>query len=347
MAGRGSVYIVRTGTANVASVCAAIERLGARAVVTEDPELVGGCDRLVLPGVGTLAAAMERLDELALVEPLRRRIRAGQPTLAVCLGMQMLCGGSAESPGVEGLGILEAEATGFPRAVRVPQLGWNDVAAADVAPTLARLRRVRAGTPLRCLDRRAEALMVAAVDAAAAVGTTLGGVAEVVAFGVPAGLGTYVQPDRRLDARLAGALAGIPSVKAAEIGDGAAVAARDGRSAHDELFPDGRGGARRETNRAGGLEGGVTNGEPVRVRAHVKPISTQREGLRSVELRTGKPRRASWVRSDTCVVAAAGVVAEAVVAWELACELTAVLGDVPLPDLKSRLRELRNRQERT
>ncbi|MBK9304727.1 MAG: chorismate synthase [bacterium] len=247
-------------------------------------------------------------------------------------------------------------AAGACAKVLLKQLGievWShtarvgDVAAADVAPTLARLRRVRAGTPLRCLDRRAEALMVAAVDAAAAAGTTLGGVAEVVAFGVPAGLGTYVQPDRRLDARLAGALAGIPSVKAAEIGDGAAVAARDGRSAHDELLPDGRGGARRETNRAGGLEGGVTNGEPVRVRAYVKPISTQREGLRSVDLRTGRARRATWVRSDTCVVAAAGVVAEAVVAWELARELVAVLGDVPLPELKSRLRALRDRQERT
>lgn len=203
-------------------------------------------------------------------------------------------------------------------------------------PTLHRLRRLRTGTPLRCLDREAERGMVARIDAARAEGVTLGGVTEVIAFGVPAGLGTYAQPDRRLDAALAAALTSIPSVKAAEIGDGVAVSARDGQSAHDELFPDGRGGARRETNRAGGLEGGVTNGEPVRVRAYVKPISTQRKGLRSVDLRTGKAKRGSWVRSDTCVVPAAGVVAESAVAWELATELVRFLGECPLDELLKR-----------
>lgn len=215
------------------------------------------------------------------------------------------------------------------------------IEAAGPEATVARLRRIRCGTRLRCLDRKAEQAMVARIDDAKAEGVTLGGVTEVLAFGVPVGLGTYAQPDRRLDARLAGALVSIPSVKAAEIGDGVAVAGRDGQSAHDELFPDGPGpggkirGVRRETNRAGGLEGGVTNGEPLRVRAYVKPISTQRKGLRSVDLKTGKARRGSWVRSDICVVPAAGVVAEAVVAWELADELIRTLGERPLDDLKA------------
>ncbi len=210
------------------------------------------------------------------------------------------------------------------------------IEAAGPEATLARLRRIRRGTPLRCLDRKAEKAMIERIDAAKDEGVTLGGVTEVTAFGVPAGLGTYAQPDRRLDTRLAAALVSIPSVKAAELGDGVVVAGRDGQSAHDELFPDGAGGVRRETNRAGGLEGGVTNGELVRARAHVKPISTQRKGLRSVDLKTGKPRKGSWVRSDVCVVPAAGVVAEAVVAWELADELIRSLGEAPLDELKTR-----------
>ena len=213
------------------------------------------------------------------------------------------------------------------------------VHAAGPAPTLRRLRRIRSGTPLRCLDPAAAAAMQAAIDAAHAAGVTLGGVTEVVAFGVPAGLGTYAHPDRRLDARLAAAVTAIPSVKAVAIGDGVTVADRDGQHAHDELLPGPDGGVVRETNRAGGLEGGVTNGMPLRVRAYVKPISSQRRGLRSVDWKTGRPRRASYVRSDTCVVPAAGVVAEAAVAWELAAELVTLLGEVPLPELERRFRE--------
>jgi len=215
-------------------------------------------------------------------------------------------------------------------------IALGGIVAEGPEPTVGRLRRVRKGTPLRCLDRTAETAMIARIDEAKAEGVTLGGVTEVIAFGVPAGLGSYAQPDRRLDALLTGALVSIPSVKAAEIGDGVSVAGRDGQSAHDELFPDGQGGVRRETNRAGGLEGGVTNGEVIRARAYVKPISTQRKGLRSVDIKTGKPKRGSWVRSDICVVPAAGVIAEAVVAWELADELIRTLGECPLDELKTR-----------
>lgn len=214
--------------------------------------------------------------------------------------------------------------------------------------TAARLRRIRAGTAVRCLDRSAAARMVAAIDAAAAAGTTLGGVFEVVAFGLPIGLGAYVHPDRRLDALLAAEVMAIPSVKGVEVGDGVAGAARTGHEAHDALQPD-RAGARgvgRTTNRAGGLEGGVTNGEPLRVRGYAKPISTVRDGLPSVDLATGKGARAPWVRSDTCVVPAAGVVGEAVVAWRLACALVEALGGDRLDVMRARGRELRRAQAR-
>jgi len=207
-------------------------------------------------------------------------------------------------------------------------------------PTVGRLRRISTGTPLRCLDRKAEQAMIEEIDAAHQQGVTLGGVTEIIAFGLPVGLGTYAQTDRRLDARLAEAIMGIPSVKAVEIGDGVAVSAEDGQTAHDALLPAGRGRVRRETNRAGGLEGGVTNGEPLRARAYVKPISSQRRGVPSVDLRTGKPHDASYVRSDTCVVPAAGVVAESAVAWELACELVRALGEAPLKELKRRFKDL-------
>ena len=214
------------------------------------------------------------------------------------------------------------------------------VEATPQEPTVARLKRIRKNRPLRCLDAAAEKHMVAAVDQAMADGVTLGGVFEVAAFGVPAGLGTYAHLDRRLDARLACEVMGIPAVKAVEIGDGVAVAGEDGRTAHDEIHPAGRDRVRRDTNRAGGLEGGVTNGEPVIVRGFVKPISSQRRRLQSVDLRTGKAARAAWVRSDTCVVPAAGIVAEAAVAWCLAEALTSFLGGDNLDVMLQRGREL-------
>ncbi len=206
----------------------------------------------------------------------------------------------------------------------------------DREPAEEALSAVREGTPLRCLDPDAEAAMVAAVDAAEAEGTTLGGVFEVVAYGLPVGLGTYAHPDRRLDAALAAEVMAVPSVKAVALGEALAVAARPGRDAHDEIFPP----LTRRTNRAGGLEGGVTNGMPLRLRGWVKPIATQRDGLRSVDLVTGEAVRAGYVRSDTCVVPAAGVVAEAAVAWRLAAELVRDLGEAPLPELLRRARRL-------
>jgi chorismate synthase len=158
--------------------------------------------------------------------------------------------------------------------------------------------------------------MVAEVDAAHRDGDTLGGVVEVIAYGMPVGVGSYVQADRRLDARLAGALMGIQAMKGVEIGDGFRTARRRGSAAHDEMVPGAP--VSRLSNRAGGIEGGMTNGEPVRARVAMKPISTVPRALSTVDLATGEPAQAIHQRSDVCAVPAAGVVAEAMVALVLA-----------------------------
>jgi chorismate synthase len=154
----------------------------------------------------------------------------------------------------------------------------------------------------------------AATDAARADRDTLGGVVEVVATGVPPGLGSYAEKADRLDARLAATLMGIQAVKGVEVGDGFALARLRGSEAHDEIEPDGR----RATNRAGGIEAGVTNGEPVLVRAAMKPLPTLMRPLRSVDLASGEPGEALVERRDVQAVEALAVVAEAAVAWELA-----------------------------
>jgi len=171
--------------------------------------------------------------------------------------------------------------------------------------------------PVRCLDPAASEAMRAEIDAARMDGDTLGGIVEVLAYGLPPGLGSHVHWDRRLDGRLAGALMSIQAIKGVEIGDGLATSARRGSRAHDEI-EGGDAGVRRLTNRAGGIEGGMTTGEPVRVRAAMKPISTVPRALATVDVRTGEPARAINQRSDVTAVPAAGVVAEAMVALVLA-----------------------------
>jgi chorismate synthase len=170
---------------------------------------------------------------------------------------------------------------------------------------------------VRCADPATSAAMVAEIDAARKAGDTLGGVVEVVAHGLPPGLGSHVHGDRRLDARLAGAIMSIHAIKGVEIGDGFATAARRGSQAHDEI-DSGPGGVRRQTNRAGGIEGGMSTGEPIRVRAAMKPISTVPRAVATVDVRTGEPAKAINQRSDVTAVPAAGVVAEAMVALVLA-----------------------------
>ncbi|MEJ7689093.1 MAG: chorismate synthase [Nocardioidaceae bacterium] len=171
--------------------------------------------------------------------------------------------------------------------------------------------------PVRCLDREASAAMVAEIDKAHQEGDTLGGVVEVVTYGLPPGLGSHVHWDRRLDSRLAGALMGIQAIKGVEVGDGFDVARGPGSEAHDEIEP-GPDGFRRTSGRSGGTEGGMSTGEPLRVRAAMKPIATIPRALRTVDTATGEAAVAHHQRSDVCAVPAAAVVAEAMVALVLA-----------------------------
>ena len=173
-------------------------------------------------------------------------------------------------------------------------------------------------SPVRTLDKDAEARMIARIDEIKSNADTVGGVVEVIAYGVPAGLGTYVESDRRLDAALAGALMGIQAIKGVEVGDGFREAVRAGSAAHDEMVPGEDGRITRLSNRAGGIEGGMSNGEPIRVRAAMKPIPSIPRALRTVDVANGDAAQAINQRSDSTAVPAASVVAEAMVRLTLA-----------------------------
>ncbi|MGL5824113.1 MAG: chorismate synthase [Nocardioides sp.] len=189
-------------------------------------------------------------------------------------------------------------------------------ASTDAVPEVGDLARLDQD-PVRCLDPEASAAMVAAIDQAHKDGDTLGGVVEVVAHGLPPGLGSHVHWDRRLDSRLAGALMGIQAIKGVEVGDGFALAATPGSLAHDEIVPTEQ-GLRRTSGRSGGVEGGMSTGEVLRVRAAMKPIATIPRALHTVDVATGEAAVAHHQRSDVCAVPAAGIVAEAMVALVLA-----------------------------
>lgn len=179
--------------------------------------------------------------------------------------------------------------------------------------------------PIRCFHAATSAAMIAEIDECQKAGDTLGGVVEVIAYGVPVGLGSHVHWDRRLDSRLAAALMGIQAIKGVELGDGLRTAARRGSQAHDEIeYFDGK--VTRRTNRAGGVEGGMTNGEPLRVRAAMKPISTVPRALDTIDTATGEAAKAIHQRSDVCAVAPAAVVAQAMVALTLADALLEKFG---------------------
>ncbi|CAM5778255.1 chorismate synthase [Cellulomonas persica] len=190
--------------------------------------------------------------------------------------------------------------------------------------------------PVRCFDADSSAAMVAEIDECHKDGDTLGGVVEVLAYGVPSGLGSHVHGDRRLDSRLAGALMGIQAIKGVEVGDGFRTAARRGSQAHDEIDRlDGR--VQRRSNRAGGLEGGMTNGEVLRVRAAMKPISTVPRALATIDTSTGEPATAQHQRSDVCAVPPAAVVAEAMVALVLADALLEKTGGDSVGEVRRNL----------
>ncbi|PMC75837.1 chorismate synthase [Brachybacterium sp. UMB0905] len=202
--------------------------------------------------------------------------------------------------------------------------------------------------PLRCFDAATSPAMVQEVDAAKADGDTLGGVVEVLAYGVPVGLGSHTQWDRRLDGRLAQAIMSIQAMKGVEIGDGFATAARRGSVAHDEILADPAAelGTARAANRAGGIEGGISNGQVIRVRGALKPISTVPRALRTIDVATGEQASANHQRSDTCAVAPAAVIAEAVVALTLADALLEKTGGDSVAEIREHLAATVQRQRR-
>ncbi|HJG43619.1 chorismate synthase [Corynebacterium phoceense] len=202
----------------------------------------------------------------------------------------------------------------------------------DSTPTFADLEAIDA-SPVRAASASAEASMVAEIEAAKKQGDTLGGIVEVIVDGLPIGLGSHISGEDRLDAQLAAALMGIQSVKGVEIGDGFEEARRRGSEAHDEMVRA-EGGVTRLTNRAGGLEGGMTNGQTLRVRAGLKPISTVPRALKTVDMATGKAASGIHQRSDVCAVPAGGVVAEAMVALVLARAVLEKFGGDSLAETK-------------
>jgi chorismate synthase len=217
-------------------------------------------------------------------------------------------------------------------AARLPEGTVVPFEAADALPAEA---------PVRCVDQGVERQMIDEIDRAREAGDTRGGAFEVIATGIPVGRGSYVQWDRKLDGRLAQAVMSIPAIKAVGIGLGPEAAARPGSRVHDEIVPDAAGshatGVARPTNNAGGLEGGVTNGEDIRVSAWMKPISTLMKPLRSVDLTTMGEAAAAIERSDVCAVPAAAVVGEAMVALVLADALMEKFGGDSVAELQRAL----------
>jgi chorismate synthase len=209
---------------------------------------------------------------------------------------------------------------------------------ADTVVSFDRAAALPDDSPVRCVDDEVGGRMIALIDAAKEAGDTLGGAFEMIATGLPVGLGSYVQWDRKLDGRLAQALMSIPAIKAVGLGLGPDVALRPGSRVHDEIVPDPSGarvtGVKRPSNNAGGLEGGVTNGEDLRVSAWMKPISTLMKPLRSVDLTTMAESPAAIERSDVCAVPAAAVVGEAMVALVLADALVDRYGGDAMADIE-------------
>ncbi len=225
-------------------------------------------------------------------------------------------------------------------------LAVGDVVDTRSQRSFAALERVSETSPLRALDPEAEERMVAAIDRARRDGETLGGSVLVGARGVPAGLGAYASWDRKLDGRIGQALLSVPAVKAVEFGGAIEASRGPGSQAHDEIERGRDGRLRRRTNRAGGLEAGVTNGEDLIAVATMKPISTLAKGLDSVDLETGEPARSAYERSDICAVPACGVICEAMLAFVLADALLELTGGDRMEDVTARLSAHRERVAR-
>jgi chorismate synthase len=276
------------------------------------------------PGHGDLAGAwkwahtadLRNVAERASARETAARVAAG----AVCRQMLAACG-------VE---------------IRSAVLALGGVELLDGPPCFADLERAGDDSPLRTVAPEREAELVALIDAAKHAGETYGGVVGVAARGVPPGLGSFAQWDQRLDGRLAQAVMSIQAVKAVALGAGLEVAGRPGSASHDPISL-GEGGLRRASNHAGGLEAGLSNGEEIVVRAWMKPISTLREPLPSVDLASGAPAKAAYERSDVTAVPACGVIAEAMVAFVLADALLVKFGGDAWGDTLAALAAYRQR----
>jgi chorismate synthase len=230
---------------------------------------------------------------------------------------------------------LLQQALGIEILSHVVSLGTVAVPADQQPPEPEDRDRIDAD-PVRCADPATSAAMVAGIDEVRKDGDTLGGVVEVVVYGAPPGLGSFTHWDRRLDARLAGALMSVQAIKGVEVGDGFTTARRKGSQAHDEIerASDNSKKIQRRTNRAGGIEGGMSTGEPIRVRAAMKPISTVPKALDTIDVSTGEPAKAINQRSDATAVPAAGVVAEAMVALVLAEAATEKFGGDSVEEMR-------------
>jgi len=285
---------------------------------------------LARPGHADLAGAIKydtgdirNVLERASARSTAPRVAAG----AVCRGLLEACGVRIWSF-VDQLGSVQAFGGADEPAAHVPE-GW-----------VAQDRR--APTPLRCPDPAAEAAMIAEVDAAIADGDSIGGSFVVVAEGMPVGIGSNAEWDTRVDSVVAAAMMGIQAVKGVEIGLGFGTAGRRGSDVHDEVEPGAPDWARK-TNRAGGTEGGMTNGAPVVVRVGVKPVSTLRRPLEAVDLVSGEVRRAHIERSDVAIIPRAAVVGEAMLAIALADALLADMGGDAMGDVRAAVRRRRRR----
>jgi len=280
-----------------------------------DPGAVPEPVRVPRPGHADLAGAL--LYDLDDIRDVIERASARETAARVA------CGAVAK---------LLLAAVGCRVVSHVVAVGAERAAAAPLL--LEDVVRVEAD-PLRCADAAASARMRAAVDAAQAAGDTLGGVVEVLAFGYPPGVGTYVQGDRRLESVLAAAVFTVPAIKGVEFGLGFAAAALPGSQVHDALEHDAELGYVRCSDNAGGIEGGISSGDVIVVRAAMKPIATLRSPLRSVEMGTHRPVESRFERSDVCAVPAAGVVLEAVLALALADAALARFGGATVAEFRS------------
>lgn len=274
------------------------------------------------PGHADLAGVIkyDRQDARDILE----RASARETTMRVAIGA--VCKQLLSEVGIEVLGHLVA---------------LGAVTAHTDGLTLAQIRERSEASETRCADPEAEKKMIEAIDAAKAQGDTLGGIFEVIATGVPIGLGSHAQWDRKLDANIARALMSIQAIKGVETGLGFEAARRFGSQVHDEILPAQAGIFTRASNNAGGFEGGMTNGQPIIVRAAMKPLSTLMKPMRSVDIQTQEEVRATVERSDVCAAPAAAVIGEAVVAIELAAALLDKFGGDSVRELKRNVESYR------